>query len=258
MNDTPVETPVTVGDSSVPVRSPGAVLPRWLAALQVLLVCGVPTELVIATVLAIGTGIPVLDGKDISLEFFAIVSLVDTAIVAMLVYFFLSWSGETSASVIIGTRSPRGEILRGLALLPLVFLGVLIVAGGLRLLLPWTHDVAVNPLTRFMRTPAEAAIFTIVVILAGGVREEIQRAFILHRFEQRLGGARVGLVVFSLAFGALHLYEGIDSAIVVGLLGLMWGVLYLRRRSALASMANHASFDAAQVMQLILVKAFGG
>jgi membrane protease YdiL (CAAX protease family) len=152
----------------------------------------------------------------------------------------------------------RGEILRGLALLPVVFVGVLIVAGSLRLLLPWTHNVPDNPLTKYMRTPAEAVVFTVVVILAGGVREEIQRAFILHRFEQRLGGARVGLVVFSLAFGALHLYEGVDSAIVVGLLGLMWGVIYLRRRSAIISMTNHAGFDAAQVMQLILVKAFGG
>ena len=34
----------------------------------------------------------------------------------------------------------------------------------------------------------DAAIFALVVMIAGGVREEIQRGFVLHRFEQYLGG----------------------------------------------------------------------
>ena len=87
-----------------------------------------------------------------------------------------------------------------------------------------------------------------MVVLAGGVREELQRAFIIHRFRQRLGGGLVGLAVYSLLFGLLHFDQGWDVAIAVGSLGLLWGILYIRRGSAVMSMTNHASFNAAQVI----------
>ncbi len=69
----------------------------------------------------------------------------------------------------------------------------------------------------------QAAIFLVVVVLAGGVREELQRAFILHRFDQRLGGARVGLVLFTIAFGAFHLDQGYDVALAICCPGLVLG-----------------------------------
>jgi uncharacterized protein len=108
-----------------------------------------------------------------------------------------------------------------------------------------------------MRTPLQASVFVVVVVLAGGVREELQRAFILHRFEQRLGGVRVGLMLFTLMFGALHVGQGVDVAVAVGCLGLWWGVLYIRHRSSVIPMVNHAGFNALQVFQSVMVKTFG-
>jgi membrane protease YdiL (CAAX protease family) len=87
-----------------------------------------------------------------------------------------------------------------------------------------------------------------VVVIAGGLREEIQRAFILHRFEQSLGGAKVGLVLFSLMFGLGHIEQGADVAIATFALGLFWGVLYLARRSIIAPAVSHAGFNLAQVI----------
>jgi membrane protease YdiL (CAAX protease family) len=109
-----------------------------------------------------------------------------------------------------------------------------------------------------MRTPVQAAVFLIVVVLAGGVREELQRAFILHRFERYLGGIHIGLVLFTLTFGALHLEQGVDVAVAIGVLGLWWGLVYIRRRSAVLPLVNHAGFNALQVVQAVMVKAFGG
>ena len=56
----------------------------------------------------------------------------------------------------------------------------------------------------------------------------------LHRFEQHLGGARLGLVLYSLVFGAGHVIQGWDVAIVTALLGLAWGIVFLWRRSVVA------------------------
>ena len=87
-------------------------------------------------------------------------------------------------------------------------------------------------------------------MIAGGVREEIQRGFILHRFEQFLGGGATGIVVFSLLFGLGHLEQGRDVALATAVLGAFWGVIYLRRRSIAAPMVSHAGFNLLQVAEL--------
>jgi membrane protease YdiL (CAAX protease family) len=230
-------------------------LPRWSAALQVVMVSGIPTQFIAAAILVIGLRMPFLDANGVSFEFIAVVSLVDTAIVALLIRIFLSWSGEQSADVFVGPRPVVGEVLRGVAWLPIVFLGVTAIVLAIRAVAPWMHNVETSPFEAFLRTPRQAAIFLVVVVLAGGVREELQRAFILHRFDQRLGGARVGLALFTIAFGAFHLDQGYDVALAICGLGLFWGLAYIQRRSAILPMVNHASFNATQVVQIMLARA---
>jgi membrane protease YdiL (CAAX protease family) len=96
-------------------------------------------------------------------------------------------------------------------------------------------------------TPGRAFVFAFVVVLAGGLREELQRAFILRRFDQHLGGGWLGLVVFSIAFGLGHAVQGWDTVIVTGALGALWGVLYLTRGSAVAAMVSHTGFNLTQI-----------
>ena len=225
-------------------------LSRSFAIFQVALIWVVPTQILVGTILAVGAGVQVLQGENLSLEFFAMLSLLDTAVVALLIRLFLSLSGETSREVFVGPRRPAGEIMRGLLLVPVVSIAVTLIVLGLRAIAPWTHTVEQNPLGDFVKSPLEAAIFTVVVVLAGGVREELQRAFILHRFGQRLWSMKLGLVLFSLFFGAMHYNQGIDAAIGVGTLGVFWGVLYMTRQSAVMAMVNHAGFNAAQVLLL--------
>lgn len=230
---------------------------RWFAILQVILVCGIPTQILAGVTLALAAGVPVFDGRGVSFEFVVLTSLVDTAMVALLIRLFLILSGESSASVFVGTKPIGGEVLRGLALLPVVFAGVTAVVVTLRTVAPWTHNVAKSPFESYLHSPLEAGIFFMVAVLAGGVREELQRGFILHRFEQRLGGIKVGLVLFTLMFGSLHADQGIDVATAVGLLGLFWGIVYMKRRSVVLSMVNHASFNGAQVIQAFLARSLG-
>ena len=236
-------------------------IPRWLAAVQAILVSGLPTQLLMATVLILGMRMnpwgPDGDSGGMTLEFMSMVLLFDTALTAVLIRIFLEMSGETSREVFLGRRPVLGEVLRGLALLPVVFIGVTIVALGLRTVAPWLHTVEESPMLKFMNTPFEAAIFLVVVVLGAGVKEELQRAFVLRRFQQSLGGARLGLVIWSAWFGILHFEQGLDVAASISLLGLFWGVLYLKRKSVVMPMVNHAGFNAAQVIQVMLVMILG-
>ena len=126
-------------------------LSRSFAFFQVALIWVVPTQVLVGAILAVGTGIQVVQGGNLSLEFFAMLSLLDTAVVALLIRLFLSLSGETSREVF---------------------------------------------------------------------------------------------------FGIMHVNQGVDAAVGVGVLGVFWGVLYMTRRSAVMAMVNHAGFNAAQVLLL--------
>jgi membrane protease YdiL (CAAX protease family) len=233
-------------------------LQRWGALLEVLAVSGPPTQACIALVLVVGFDMQFRTADGFSLPFFATLSLVDTAVIGGLIGLFLRMSRERAVDVFVGARPVWGEMLRGLLLVPVVFLGVATLVLTLRTVAPWLQTVAVNPLESFLRTPFSAALFLVVAIVAGGVREELQRAFILHRFEHHLGGVRLGLLVFSAVFGLLHVDQGLDVAIAIGLLGLVWGVLFIRRRSAVLAITNHAGFNALQVVQGLVARSLGG
>ena len=105
--------------------SPRLPLPRWAAALEAVLVCGIPTQVVIAAVLVLGAQVPFMNQNgQIPLEFFSLVSLLDTAVIALLIRLFLWLSDEDPTQLFIGRRPVLGEVLRGLALVPVVLLAV--------------------------------------------------------------------------------------------------------------------------------------
>ena len=89
--------------------------------------------------------------------------------------------------------------------------------------------------------------------MAGGLREELQRAFLLQRFERHLGGATLGVLVLSTAFGLGHLMQGWDAVITTGTLGAFWAIVYLRRRSSVAPVVSHAGFNSLEILRVALV-----
>jgi len=194
------------------------------------------------------------DGSGIlSLAYVAALSLADTVLLVALILIFLRAHAERPRDLLLGRRSMGAEFLVGVPLT----LGSLAIAvavlGGIQILAPSLHTVEHNPLQDLLRTPRDAAIFSVVVVVAGGVREEVQRAFLLQRFERWLGGASVGVVVASVVFGAGHLVQGVDAVVATAVLGAFWGVVYLRRRSVVAPMVAHAGFDLLQVVQFLLI-----
>ena len=80
-------------------------------------------------------------------------------------------------------------------------------------------------------------------LYVGGLKEELQRAFVLTRFEENLGGVAVGLGLWSLFFAFGHVIQGLDNAVAAGVLGLLFGVLFIRRRSVTGPIVAHASYD---------------
>ncbi len=231
---------------------PGA---RIRALFEVVLCSDFPTQLLIAWVLAsFGIG-PFTATREYSMTFVVILSLADAALLVGLVLLFLFANGERPRDVLFGRRSSlRRETVFGFLLIPLVFVIAALVLGTIAQFAPSLHNVPHNPLEGLVRSPRNAVVLALVAIVSGGVREEVQRAFILHRFEQYLGGAPLGLVLFSLVFGSGHLIQGWDAAVATAVLGALWGVIYLARRSIVAPMVSHAGFDVAEVLRVALTR----
>lgn len=226
---------------------------RAAAALEVILCSGFPTQILIITVLTLsGMKVRLDDGK-LSPPFIFTLTLLDTLLLVGLVVFFIRAHGESVREQLFGRVRQWREILFGLALIPASFFVVIVVLLVVQLVVPGLRNVPRNPLQDLAANRMDAVIFVFVVMIAGGVREEIQRGFVLRRFEQYLGGGVVGLVVFSALFGLGHLEQGRDVALATALLGAFWGVIFLRRRSITGPMVGHAGFNLAQVVKFLTV-----
>ena len=162
---------------------------RFIAIIEILLCSSVPTQLAIGAILKLAGWASVDAAGHLSFGFVFILSLADTLLVIALMVVFMRVHGERSRRLWLGDRPFTREVLIGLLAVPIILVAVGILLNALRLALPWLHNVQTNPLEGLAGSPAQAAMFAIVAIVAGGVREELQRAFMLHRFEQYLGGA---------------------------------------------------------------------
>jgi uncharacterized protein len=236
-----------------PTREPSLVAHRVVALLEVLICSDFPTQLAIgASFNAFGFN-PFNAAGHLRVAYVVTLSLLDAVALVGLVLLFLYAHGERPRDILFGRRSIRAEAAYGI---PLILVAIVLGVGVLAVILkfvPSLRTVQHNPLQELLRSPRDAWLFAFVVIVAGGLREEIQRAFLLHRFRVWLGGPIVGLVVTSAAFGVGHALQGADAMIATALLGAFWGVVYLRRGSVVAPMVSHAGFDLLQILQYMTV-----
>lgn len=235
----------------IPERRRVLPIERVGALIEILICSGFPTQVLLILVMR-GFGVPMraADGR-LSPPFIFTLSLLDAVLVIGLVLTFLRAHHESAREVLIGRVSLIRESLLGLATLPGVFMLVTLVLILILKYAPGLHNVATNPFEDMLRTRSDAIVFGIVVMIAGGVREEVQRGFIAHRCGQYLGGALGGVTVYSVFFGAGHADQGYDAMIAIGILGFLWGLLYLSRRSIVAPLVSHATFNLAQLLKYL-------
>lgn len=223
---------------------PGRVVPSLV---EVVLCSGFPTQLVLSALLAAAGFAALAPTGEPSFGYVVALTLLDVVVVAGLVTAFLRARNESVRELLLGARPPQREAALGVLLTPPI---VVAAIGGFLLLgwlAPGLRNVPDNPFEAMLATPGRALLFGLVVVLAGGLREELQRAFILRRFDQHLGGGWLGLAVFSVAFGLGHFIQGWDTVVVTGALGVLWGALYLTRGSAVAAMVSHVGFNLTQI-----------
>ena len=139
-------------------------------------------------------------------------------------------------------RGWRKESWAGVSVVPLLFGATFLVGFLFRIFLPQYVSES-NPLLEMIQDGTDLGLLLISSVVVGGIKEEVQRAFILVHFRNHLGGAVPGLILWSAFFGAGHSFQGVDFAVAAGVLGLLFGLLYLWRGHLAAPIVAHALYD---------------
>ena len=107
----------------------------------------------------------------------------------------------------------------------------------------------------FFTQPINLLAWLPIGIVGGGLVEELERIFILTRFEQAFGRAGLFLAVFlsSAMFGIGHVYQGVGTAMSTAVSGLVFALVYLRRRSAVEPIVAHAFSDVLAMLAATLL-----
>ena len=249
----PPPPPVPISPVVSPLESGTPAQRRAIAIAELILCSSVPTQLFLQGLMLAAGWQPATNGA-LSLSFVVTMSLADTVLLIAMMAVLTRAHGDSVRELWLGRRPIVREVLAGIAFVPWIFLMVVVLLNALRMLAPSLHNVPENPLEQLATGGAmNAAAFALVAIFAGGVREELQRAFLLRRFERHLGGARVGVCVLSVAFGLGHAMQGWDAAVTTGTLGAVWAGMYLRRRSSVAPVVSHAGFNSLEVLRIAMV-----
>lgn len=224
--------------SATLVRGPD-LLSRLGKLLEIILV-GIASSLIVPIFFAIFgiSGAEILNSA-VYLVFFL---LTEATLTLLILWGILGINGESLTCLGWGFWKWKKEALIGLAFLPVLFAAMFLVSLSFRLFLP-SYVTEVNPLLDLIRTRTDLLLFSISSVYVGGLKEELQRAFILNRFGSHLGGIWIGLSVWSLFFAYGHMMQGTDNAVAAGALGLIFGLLYIWRQNLVAPIVAHAAYD---------------
>lgn len=163
--------------------------------------------------------------------------------VVLFVYFGVRRRGGSIRNLIGGRWSTPLEFLKDWVI-SVLFWFVALVA--LFLTAKALHIQPGGQNMRFMlpRGEGEIVLWIFLSLSAGICEEIIFRGYLQRQLLGWLKSAPMAVVISAMVFGAVHIYQGVKSAIVICVFGLLFGILAEWRKSLRPGMMAHAWHDA--------------
>lgn len=161
-----------------------------------------------------------------------------------IVWILLRGSGERFADLGLSFATLRDALRTRQVYLAAVLLLVLQPFVALAYWWLSANEPHPNPLADTMTTE-NLPSWVLLSIFGGGVREELERAFCITRFERAFGavGLVAAMLVDALLFGRGHWNQGTAGMITTGVMGLAFSLVFLWRRRVADAMVAHAALD---------------
>ncbi len=182
---------------------------------------------------------------DLSVMKLFIHTIESAPILAATVFLLLWLCGERIHDIGFRSKNLIKQLLNGCVAGILIFLTVnFVIQTLLNALIHQNLPKGMNTASLFQDINL-LPLWIFIAIIGGGFKEELERVFILTRFEKLLGKAGLtgALLLGSVIFGMGHLYQGYQGVILTSFTGFFFGLTYLRRRSAIEAVTAHAFYD---------------
>jgi membrane protease YdiL (CAAX protease family) len=165
------------------------------------------------------------------------VVLSDLALVT-LVWFFLWHNGENISRVGWVSEGFVKEVIVGVLLfVPMIYVMSFVES--------WLQSAGLSfpkgHIPSFLRPTGtiQQIIATILVIVVAFSEETIFRGYLILRFKSVTNSPAAAVVISSIIFSLGHGYEGLGGAVSVGIMGAVFAVIYLWRKSLTAPIVMH-------------------
>lgn len=172
----------------------------------------------------------------------AVTLLLESLFSFAILAFLLQLHREPISSLGLSWNRWKHQVLLGFCLIPLLFIVNIVVAAVFKVYFP-EHYLEENPLSQSIQSAGQLALFIFSALVAGAIKEEVQRAFILNRFRDYLGGGVTGLIIWSIVFGAGHYVQGYQGVVTTAILGAIFGIAYLKTGSLIGPMVAHGTYN---------------
>lgn len=176
----------------------------------------------------------------------------DLALVA-LIQFFLWRNGESLNR--IGWTLPGALTEIGLGLV--LFIPAFVATSALNQLLQAAGlSGPTSPSPSFLSPSGawQVALAVVLVIVVAVAEETIFRGYLILRFENVLRSAVAAVLLSAMVFSIGHGYEGEAGVVTVGVMGVIFALVYIWRRSLVAPITMHFLQDFLAVVLLPLIQ----
>ena len=169
-----------------------------------------------------------------------------------LVLFFLWRNGEPVGRIGWTLRRPAKEIALGMVLFVPFYFGMMFVENGLKFAgLSGTAQKLPSFLTA--KGTGEMLLALLLVVVVALAEETIFRGYLILRLRGLTGNRLLAAMVSSFIFALGHGYEGSAGVVTVGIMGLVFAMVYLWRGSLVAAIVMHFLQDFTGILLLPLL-----
>lgn len=176
--------------------------------------------------------------KDVGFLITALAIITRDLALLCLILFFLWRNAEPLGSIGWRTEHVWREIIVGIALFPVFFILLGLVGGILQEI---GFNLPQTPKPAFLTADniPQILVATVLVVVVAVVEETIFRGYLVLRFLHITKSGTWSVLVSAVIFALGHGYEGSAGVGTVGIMGIVFAVIYLWRRSLVAPVVIH-------------------
>jgi membrane protease YdiL (CAAX protease family) len=175
----------------------------------------------------------------------------DLALV-FLILFFLWRNGERVSQIGWKFTNRWKDAVIGVAIFIPFFFGASLVDRLLKDL-GFSAPATPLPFSAATKSPLEIFLAFVLVLIVAWAEETIFRGYLILRFKTITTSPLAAVLLSSFVFSLGHGYEGSAGVVAVGLMGFIFGLVYLWRKSLVAPMTIHFLQDLSGILILPLL-----